>query len=98
MKEAREAPESKFPFEGHRVVSLLDSLEDELSGAEPVPLQEKLDYSKRDLHIACAQLVSKGLLHDQGIGILSTVSMQYFVLTDAGQWFCDWFMDHNLTG
>jgi hypothetical protein len=94
---ARRAPESKKPFEGHRVVTLLGTPEEDISGAGPPSLQDELRYYKKDLHIACAQLVSKWLLHDEGIGRMSTSSMQYFVLTDAGQWFCDWLMDHNLT-
>lgn len=78
-------------FPGLRVVSLAaESLEDEEQNKTVSLLTLFPHYGSAALRMACAELVAKGLLHDEGIGRLGTVSMVYFVPTDLAEWFASW--------
>jgi hypothetical protein len=88
------APMCGEPFSDLRVVTLKDD-----------PLITKNGISARKLHevfpkipqhglfLLCAELVSRGLLKDEGIGRLDVRSMEYFVITDLAEWFISWIVD-----
>lgn len=88
---ALNAPVSEGGFSGLRVISLASHPIDSEKKNSPVSLLTSFPhYGKAALRMACAELVAKGLLHDEGIGRLSLGSMTYFVPTDLAEWFSDW--------
>jgi len=92
LKVASQAPVCARPFEGLRVVTL--HMEEKASGATSLPRQGALASVKAEaIGIACSELVSRGLLLDEGVGRLDTSAMEFFVLTDLGRWFLDWLAE-----
>lgn len=56
-----------------------------------VSLPEKFsNYGIASLRMVCAELMSKGLLHDEAVGKLSGGAMVYFSATDLADWFIGW--------
>jgi hypothetical protein len=47
------------------------------------------------IRLVCAELVALGLLHDEGVGRLSTPAMEYFVATDISRWFMKWIIERE---
>jgi len=93
---AAHAPICTKPFEGLRVVGF-DNYGDEpepdkhVNVVLPLLLQEALpDTNLATIRLICADLVAKGLLHDEGVGRIDTGAMEYFVLSDSGRFFLDW--------
>lgn len=83
-------------FEGLPVVAIKGMRDDEKKPSVPTLLETHLpDYNTEMLRIASAQLVSKGLLHDEATGRASIPGMKYFIITGAGKWFIDWIIDKN---
>lgn len=69
-----------------RVVTLVD---DPLSAGsrEPLVLVKALpQYAPPVIRLACAELVSLSLLHDEGIGRMDVRAMQYFVPSESAFW------------
>ncbi len=80
------------PFEGLRVVTL--HMEEKASGATSLPRRDALAFVKAEaIAMACSELVSRGLLLDEGVSRLDTSAMEFFVLTDLGRWFLDWLAE-----
>jgi hypothetical protein len=81
-------------FDRLRVVSLTSKpIREEGSNdaTAPLVLHDALpQYSLARLRMACAELVARGLLHDEGVGRLGVRSMEYFVSTDLATWFAAW--------
>lgn len=94
---ALDAPTAEGSFSGLRVVSLAtEPLEDEKQNTTVSLLTLFPHYGSAALRMACAELTAKGLLHDEGIGRLGTVSMVYFVPTDLAEWFASWIGQDQL--
>lgn len=86
------APVCARPFEGLRVVTL--HMEEKASGATSLPRLDALASVKVEaIGMACSELVSKGVLLDEGVSRLDTSAMEFFVLTDLGRWFLDWLAE-----
>jgi len=88
------APPLEKVFEGLRVISIASSPIRDDGGKGPLALAETLpQYGMPALRMACAELLAKGLLHDEGIGRWDTGSMQYFVPTELADWFAGWIAE-----
>lgn len=90
-----QAPVCGKPFEGLRVAEL-DSSEEELKADtfHAMKLRETITgASPAALRMACAHLVSRGLLKDEGIGRMGTGGMRYFIANDTAFWFLKWIKD-----
>lgn len=86
------------PLEGFRVVSPAPGRKgvkpemDEKS-ADPIylsPGSASPTYSPVALRMACVDLVSRGLLHDEGIGRLGSRPLDFLIPTDLAEWFSAW--------
>ena len=42
--------------------------------------------------MVCAELVSRGLLYDEGIGRWDVKSMEYFTATKLAEWWLKWII------
>lgn len=87
--EMHNAPECKDPFEGLRVVTVNNSKHfpdirfTNLGLLFPV-------LSERTLRIIISELISIGMVRDEGFGRLETPAMEYFVVTDLTDWLLEW--------
>ncbi|MCE5190826.1 MAG: hypothetical protein LLG08_03575 [Actinomycetia bacterium] len=78
-------------FEGIRVASIPKVRQSVPGFMEPYSLTKALPaLDTPTLRMVCAELVGKGLLHDEGIGRLDVVAMTQFVATDLAVWFSEW--------
>ena len=78
-------------FEGKRVVTLKANPASTPGGQTNLKLYEAFpNISVEVLRLVCSELVSKGLLHDEGIGRWDVGSMEYFSPTDFAGRFCSW--------
>jgi hypothetical protein len=84
------APVCEVPFEGLRVMTLSSRT---LGGGATLVGSVVSGAPEHLLRLACAELVARGLLHDEGTGRLSVGAMEYFVVTELGQWFLAWLTD-----
>jgi hypothetical protein len=92
LEAASRAPVCEGSFKGLRVVTL--HKEEKAFGASSLPRQDALASVKAEgIRMACSELVSRGLLLDEGVGRLDTSAMEFFVLTDLGRWFLDWLAE-----
>ncbi|MEA3195492.1 MAG: hypothetical protein QOD26_3825 [Betaproteobacteria bacterium] len=48
------------------------------------------DVPLNSIRAICAELVARGLMHDEGIGRWDTAALEYLALTDFGQDFLEW--------
>lgn len=100
LREALQAPVCDEPFSGLRIVSMNEHVLNSDSGGEkkPVVLVKQLPtWPPEMIQFAASELVSKGLLFDEGIGRYSTKSMEYFVATDTAYWVNELISDSNST-
>lgn len=89
LLEVSNAPEILGVWNGTRVITI-NNPEDN-SAINPTYLPDILPgYQLTMLRLACAELLAKGLLLDEGVGRLSVRSMTYFVISDLGKWFLEW--------
>jgi hypothetical protein len=89
LLEAASAPEGVGVWKGVCPISLFEA--DDSPMRDTSYLQHWLpEYPLSMLRLACAELLAKGLLQDEGVGRLSIRAMTYFVITDLGLWFIDW--------
>jgi hypothetical protein len=88
LMEALRAPEGTGVWEGCHVVCLAAPDGRRESDAHiPTHLPDKLfSFSIPALRMACAELVGKALLHDEGPGRMSAPAMRYFIVTDLAKW------------
>lgn len=92
LEAAWQSPVCEGSFKGLRVVTL--HKEEKAFGASSLPRQDALASVKAEgIRMACSELVSRGLLLDEGVGRLDTSAMEFFVLTDLGKWFLDWLAE-----
>ncbi|MFH5834218.1 hypothetical protein [Halalkalibaculum sp. DA384] len=96
------APKCDEPFEDLRVISIEDDILEsdsfyENSGpVQPLYLPELFsDQSIYTIRMVCSELVSRGLLHDEGIGRINMGAMEFFVATDLANWFLEWIQEEN---
>jgi len=88
------APSDTKGFEGLRVITIATSPFPDDSGNGPLALSDALPhYGSPALRMACAELMARGLLHDEGIGRWDLDAMQCFVPTDLADWFAAWIVD-----
>lgn len=87
LKRSIEAPIAQASFGNMRVVSL--GVAPQRSDAFKIErLEDSLpQYSNVALTLACSELVSRGLLHDEGLGRYDTGALQFFRATDVAHWF-----------
>ena len=84
------APICGSPFNGLKVITLKES-KSNIQG--PVDLKEKFpEYEIEVLRMVCAELVSRGLLYDEGIGRWDVKSMEYFTATKLAEWWLKWII------
>ena len=91
IEAALSAPIAEGAFSGLRIISLdavpIDSMK---QGGTVSLLASFPHYGTAALRMACAELTSKGLLHDEGIGRWDMGAMKYFVPTDLAEWLSGW--------
>ena len=89
LLEVSNAPEILGVWKGAHVITINNP--DDHSDINPTYLPDMLPrYQLTMLRLACAELLAKGLLLDEGVGRLSARSMTYFVISDLGKWFLEW--------
>ena len=94
LREALAAPPCGAPFSGLQVIALSRQGFTDGDPGRPLVLEEKLNaFSPPMLRSAVADLVSKGLLHDEGVGRYDTRAMQYFIATDTARWLAGWIVE-----
>lgn len=86
---ATDAPISGPPFDGLRVVTLAERPH----GQTTVLTKMLPRYPDVALKRTCADLLSRGLLIDEGVGRIDTKAMEYFVASDIAFWFIDWVLE-----
>lgn len=78
-------------FHGLQVISLIDKSKYDQMENPPEHLFNTLpQYKPSVLRMACAELVAKGLLLDEGIGRWDLSPMSFFVATDLAEWLAKW--------
>jgi len=90
LREAVNAPIASGPYEGHRLVTLEKA---DPAGASSNGVNLRNLFFSHDNHVLeliCSDLVSRGLLRDEGVGRLSTKSMTVFIATDLANWLWKW--------
>lgn len=99
MNAALTAPQMAHPFAGLRVVSPVSdrsALRSEIMEAQPQPLylpKALPQYGLLAIGMAASDLLSRGLLHDEGVGRLGTRPMDFLVATDQAKWFANWISE-----
>lgn len=86
-------------FENKRVITLDEKyLNRRQEYRKPTHLQKLLpNLSISALQMICSELVSKGLLHDTGLGRWGGVqALTYLVATDLAKWFMDWISEPKI--
>ena len=90
------ARECTGSFSGLRVVSLKDRSADGSTEYEPIFLPDVFRQSgAAKLRMACAELVGKGLLRDEGLGRWDTKAMEFFAPTELADWLIEWITDQR---
>lgn len=98
LREALNAPVCGPPFEGLRVIALVEKPLSHEQRERPIVLTEVLpEYTHLALKMACAELTARALLHDEGIAHWDTGALDYLVPTDLASWFIDWLSDESKT-
>lgn len=93
LHEALSVPLSAEPFEGLRAFSVSSKSPNGRNKRQLPSLQKLLpQYSINILRSACSELLSKGLLHDEGIGRWDMGTMEIFVPTETADWLQSWLV------
>lgn len=90
LHKALSVPLSEEPFKGLRAFSVSSKSPDE--GDLPSLQQLLPQYSVNMLRSACSELLSKGLLHDEGIGRWDMGAMEIFIPTETADWLQSWLV------
>jgi hypothetical protein len=85
------------PFDGLRVVALSDWPQDSKAERKPLLLPQLLTVAQDTVRMACAELLSRGLLHDEGIGRWDGKAMEVFVATPLAVNFLQWIGEAELS-
>ena len=87
------APLCDEPFQGLRVVALEDPRPG-AQGQRPLIISGALPHRPPEiLRYALAELMSRGLLKDEGIGRYDTRGMTYFTPTETAVWLAQWIQE-----
>lgn len=100
LKQALSAPECGSPFIGLKIVMAKSAgiAEDSGNYHRPLILKDKLqEYPIEAIQYAISELMSKGLLHDEGVGRRNTNAMEYFIATDTARWISEKFLNESAT-
>lgn len=91
---ATHAPRCLAPYDGLRIITITTHLQIPAPNNDSYPVLEDLfpNIPESMLRLICSELVSKGLLRDEGIGRWDTKGMEYFVATDLATWLFAWIM------
>ncbi len=93
---ALSAPECTAPFGGLKVIALENKQSRSVGEVTPLCLSTHFkDYTTDRLRLICSELMSKGLLHDEGVGRMDAKAMEYFVATSLAEWFLSWIANEN---
>ena len=88
---AVDAPICTEPFEGLRVVTLIDWNKKSTTQQLPLDLREVFpNLSILALRMYCSELIARGLIHDEGIGRWDAHACEHFRPTELGDWFISW--------
>ena len=88
---AVDAPMCTEPFEGLRVVTVIDWHGKSTPEQPPLDLREVFpNLSILSLRMYCSELMARGLIHDEGIGRWDTHAFEHFRPTELGDWFISW--------
>lgn len=94
LKEAVTTTPCSTPFTGLRIICFKSTPVGYDSQYPPKILVNELSsYSELALKMACSELMSKGLLYDEGVGRWDTKAMEYLAPTELADWFIDWISD-----
>jgi hypothetical protein len=94
LEEAINTTPCSEPFENLRVISFNSAPFGSDKESPPKIITNALSqYSAVALKMACSELMSRGLLYDEGVGRLSTKAMEYLAPTDMADWFMAWIKD-----
>jgi hypothetical protein len=94
---ASKAPVCSGPFEGLRVVTLHEKAKSH-GASSLIDSDVAIPGNATAMRMACSELVSRGLLLDEGVGRLDTGAMEFFILTELGEWFLDWVATSDSPG
>ena len=96
LLKAVKAPVCESPFDDLHVVTLSEHPFGKREKGRPLILRTEFSgYSIDALRMLCSELVSKGLLYDEGVGRVDVKAMEYFVATGLAKWFLSWITDKN---
>lgn len=89
---ATHAPLCPAPYDGLRVITITTHLQIPAPNNDSYPVLEELfpNIPEPMLRLICSELVSKGLLRNEGIGRWDAKGMEYFVATDLATWLFAW--------
>ena len=91
LNEAISTSTCSAPFENLRVITFNAKSFGEDSDHPPKIITQALpSYSELALKMGCSELMSKGLLYDEGIGRWDTKAMEYLVPTELADWLISW--------
>ncbi len=100
LRETLHAPTCDEPFSGLKVVDISEraSIKAGEGKKGPVVLKERLhNWPLEALRYAASELVSRGLLYDEGIGRWDIKAMEFLVPTDTAYWVDEWLSDPDVT-
>jgi phage FluMu protein gp41 len=81
-------------FEGLHMISIKPSKIYNEEDGGPLALTKALPkYGIAVLRMCTAELLAKGLLHDEGIGRWDMGAMEHFIPTELAEWFVDWIVE-----
>jgi hypothetical protein len=92
LRAVKQAPVCDGPFAGLRVVSIGASQDWAADLKQPPARIETLlpGFSMLTVQMACAELVARALLIDEGLGRMDTRGMELVRLGDLGAWLLGW--------
>lgn len=100
LKETLNAPVCGPPFDGLKVVSVQSTKisEDSEGTHDYLILNEQLsEYPVEAIQYATSELLSKGLLHDEGIGRWDVKAKEFLIATNTARWITEKFLNDNDT-
>lgn len=90
------APPCDEPFSGMRIFTISERAARPGGVNQPFLLMDRMPgYPLSVLRNACSELVSKGLLYDEGVGRWDTKAMEYLAPTETAEWLQGWLMDRS---
>ena len=87
-------PVCDTPFQGLKVSALTKPLDKFVQPAATPLIKQFPEYPEALITLTCSELVSKGLLSDEGVGRYGTRVLQYFAATKSAEWLFNFIQDH----